>query len=206
MLSARNIQNEEIVFDEYRLVSSDEFASEDRRTKVCKGDVLLTIVGAIGRPAVVKNDRKIVLQRSVAVLGELEGIVPEYLSKALLNPPLQRWLNENAKGTAQRGIYLKSLGSAQIPVAPLPEQRRVVTKLDSLSAKSKRARDQIDHIPRLVEKYKQAILAAAFRGELTRLWRRGKECSAQKHAIHRPRRTSHRRIISEASRCAVKFT
>jgi len=46
-----------------------------------------------------------------------------------------------------------------------------VAKIDSLSAKSKRARDHLDHIPRLVEKYKQAILAAAFRGELTREWR-----------------------------------
>jgi hypothetical protein len=31
------------------------------------------------------------------------------------------------------------------------EQRRIVAKIDSLSAKSKRARDQLDHIPRLVD-------------------------------------------------------
>jgi hypothetical protein len=42
-----------------------------------------------------------------------------------------------------------------------------VAKIDGLSAKSRRAREQLDHIPRLGEKYKQAILAAAFRGELT---------------------------------------
>ena len=59
----------------------------------------------------------------------------------------------------------------EIPLAPLPEQRRIVAKIDSLSAKSKRCRDQLDHIPRLAEKYKQAILAAGFRGELTRDWR-----------------------------------
>ena len=47
---------------------------------------------------------------------------------------------------------------------PLPEQRRIVAKIDSLSGKSKRARDHLDHIPRLVEKYKQAMLAAAYRG------------------------------------------
>jgi hypothetical protein len=39
----------------------------------------------------------------------------------------------------------------------------LVTKIDNLSAKSKRARDNLDHIPRLTEKYKQVILAAAFR-------------------------------------------
>jgi type I restriction enzyme, S subunit len=65
----------------------------------------------------------------------------------------------------------------EIPLAPLPEQRQIVTKIDSLSAKSKRARDQLDHVPRLVEKYKQAVSSAAFRGELTHTWREGSEQS-----------------------------
>ena len=133
--------------------------------------MLLTVVGAIGRTAVVDDDQPFVLQRSVAVVGGQKGIVPHFLSKAFLNPPFQQWLNDDAKGTAQKGIYLKALGSAQIAVPPLAEQRRIVAKIDSLSTKSRRARDQLDHIPRLVEKYKQAILAAAFRGELTREWR-----------------------------------
>jgi type I restriction enzyme S subunit len=60
-----------------------------------------------------------------------------------------------------------------VHVPPLAEQQRIVAKIDSLSAKSRGARDHLDHIPRLVEKYKLAILAAAFRGELTASWRTG---------------------------------
>ena len=63
------------------------------------------------------------------------------------------------------------VAGGHIRVPPLPEQRRIVAKIDSLSAKSACARAHLDHIPRLVEKYKQAILAAAFRGDLTREWR-----------------------------------
>jgi Type I restriction modification DNA specificity domain len=164
-------KRERIVFDEYRLVTPAAFTSEHQGTRVFRGDVLLTVVGAIGRTAVVDDDQPFVLQRSAAVVGGQKGIVPHFLSKAFLNPPFQQWLNDDAKGTAQKGIYLKALGSAQIAVPPLAEQRRIVAKIDSLSTKSRRARDQLDHIPRLVEKYKQAILAAAFRGELTREWR-----------------------------------
>jgi type I restriction enzyme, S subunit len=58
--------------------------------------------------------------------------------------------------------HFKFLKATLFPVAPLTEQRRIVATIDSLSAKSKRARDHLDHIPRLVEKYKQAILAAAY--------------------------------------------
>ncbi|MFG1330161.1 restriction endonuclease subunit S [Xanthobacter autotrophicus] len=70
-------------------------------------------------------------------------------------------------------INQPALLRSAFPLPPLPEQRRIVAKIDSLTAKSRRARDHLDHIPRLVEKYKQAILAAAFRGDLTRDWRGG---------------------------------
>ena len=72
--------------------------------------------------------------------------------------------------TVQRrhGFNKADLRGHRSSVPPLPEQRRIVAKIDSLSAKSKRARDQLDHIPRLVEKYKQAILAAAYGGTFLR--------------------------------------
>jgi type I restriction enzyme S subunit len=57
-----------------------------------------------------------------------------------------------------------------VRLPPVVEQRRIVAKIDGLSEKSRRAREHLGHIPRLVEKYKQAILAAAFRGDLTRDW------------------------------------
>jgi hypothetical protein len=54
------------------------------------------------------------------------------------------------------------LQKAKLALPPLPEQQRMVARIDSLFAKSKRARDQLDHIPRLIEKYRQAVLAMEF--------------------------------------------
>jgi type I restriction enzyme S subunit len=51
-------------------------------------------------------------------------------------------------------------------VPPLNEQCCIVAKLDSLFERTRRAREELSHIPRLIENYKQAILEAAFRGEL----------------------------------------
>ena len=87
------------------------------------------------------------------------------------------WDKENIKaehGTGSTMIHVtkEDMEGRPLFLPPLPEQQRIVAKIDSLSAKSKRARDNLDHIPNLVEKYKQAILAAAFRGDLTREWQR----------------------------------
>jgi len=80
-------------------------------------------------------------------------------------------LRSESSGSAQGVISKEKLANVEIALPPLSEQKRIVAKIDSLSGKSKRARDHLDHIPRLVEKYKQAVLAAAFRGDLTREWR-----------------------------------
>lgn len=74
-------------------------------------------------------------------------------------------------GSAQPFVKVPATLVRSFQLPPLPEQRRIVAKIDSLTGKSRRARDHLHHVPRLVEKYKQAVLAAAFRGDLTRAWR-----------------------------------
>lgn len=59
-----------------------------------------------------------------------------------------------------------------MPVPPLDVQRRIVAKLDALLAQSRAAREQLEAVPDLVEKFRQSVLAAAFRGDLTADWRK----------------------------------
>lgn len=96
-------------------------------------------------------------------------INPEYIRHYLLASV--DYAESKASGTTFMELSGRRAAELSAPIAPLPEQRRIVAKIDSLTGKSRRARDHLDHIPRLVEKYKQAILAAAFRGDLTREWR-----------------------------------
>jgi type I restriction enzyme S subunit len=93
-----------------------------------------------------------------------ELLDPRFLAKALLaeGEDIRRF----GEGSTHTTIYFPEVKAFHIGLPPVGEQQRIVAKIDSLSAKSKRARDHLDHIPRLVEKFKQAILAAAFRGEL----------------------------------------
>jgi hypothetical protein len=93
-----------------------------------------------------------------------------------------------------------------IPLAPLPEQRRIVTKINSLSAKSIRARDHLEHIPRLVEKYKQAILAAAFQGQLTREWRFANLVETDAHSFMKERTRAADELRKSAGRARDEKT
>ena len=167
MLSARNIQNRKINFGEYRLISESDFLVEHQRTSIRSNDVLMTIVGTIGRTAVVGNDiEPFALQRSVAVL-RAPNLNSQYLSYALEAPLIQKALTDSAQGTAQKGVYLKTLGSIKIPLAPLPEQKRIADKLDSVLARVDSCRDRLDRLPALLKRFRQSILAASTSGRLT---------------------------------------
>ncbi|MFN1616830.1 restriction endonuclease subunit S [Vibrio rotiferianus] len=134
MFSSQNVHFGTIDFSSpSRYVDEDNFLKEDSRTQIAPGDILLTIVGTIGRAAVVPIDApKFVLQRSVAVIKT--SLIPEFLVYYLASPSCISYFEANGKGTAQKGIYLGKLAEMPIVVPSLEEQHRIVAKVDELMA------------------------------------------------------------------------
>ena len=149
MLSSQNVFNDNIVLNEVRYLQEDDFLQEDRRTSVREGDVLLTIVGTVGRCAVFTGNMNVTLQRSVAVLRPQECMVPRYLMHCLIAKNAS--LNENAHGIAQKGIYLRQLSQVMLPVPPLPEQERIVAELDCLSSIIEKQKQQLKEYDTLAQ-------------------------------------------------------
>jgi len=182
MLSATNIDGE--IEMNGRLLDLEAFEREDRRTQVRAGDVLLTIVGTIGRTAVVPEGLpRFTLQRSVAVIKPYP-LNAKFLSYQLRSQALQRLLQTNARGTAQKGIYLKTLGGIEIKVAPLPEQIRIVEMLDRLLSDVDAADMALQRVAVNLKRYRAAVLKAAVEGRLvpTEAERAHKEGREYEHA------------------------
>ncbi len=57
------------------------------------------------------------------------------------------------------------------PLAPLNEQHRIAAKLDTTLAAVDACRQRLDGVEALLKRFRQAVLAAATSGELTREWR-----------------------------------
>ena len=133
MLSSQNVQNGFLDMSSVRYLSDADFMFENQRTKASKGDVLLTIVGTIGRTCVLKGDEgNITFQRSVAILKPSKEILSYYLMYYLLSQSSR--LNTKAQGAAQKGIYLKQLGAYDISYPSIEEQQRIVSRLDAAFA------------------------------------------------------------------------
>jgi len=127
MLSSKNIYNDSINFENPRKISKKGFDQENKRTEIKPGDVLLTIVGTIGRSLVVPESiQPITVQRSVAVLKPSSKIDSYYLSTILRTDPVFSEIQNKAKGVAQKGIYLNDLKTLSIPLPDIDTQKNIV--------------------------------------------------------------------------------
>ena len=167
MLSSKNVFDDDFHYEDPRYLSQEQFLQEDKRTGIEPGDVLLTIVGTIGRCAVVPIDApKITLQRSVAVIRPDRAIVePRFMMYSFIERNEE--LNEQARGVAQKGIYLEALRDLEIVLPPLSEQQRIVGILDEafdgIATAKANAEQNLQNARALFESHLQSVFSQ--RGE-----------------------------------------
>lgn len=151
MLSSKNIFDDEITFDSPRYLTQIDFEQENKRSKVKSGDVLLTIVGTVGRVAVVDEKMpQFTLQRSVAVLHPNKDICSSrYLMYALRGKRM--YIESRAKGVAQKGIYLKEVADIELQVPEISEQNAIVEVLDKSALIMKFYQQQLQKLDELVK-------------------------------------------------------
>jgi len=167
MLSSKNIFDDSINFSNPRYLTKEDFISENKRTDVKENDVLLTIVGTIGRVAVVpKLDNYFVLQRSVAVLKPIPTEINSRFLKYTLRNAIV-YLQENSRGVAQKGIYLNQLKQINLFIPNLLLQQQIVTQLDHLQEQTNVLVTKYQQKLANLEELKKSILEKAFKGELT---------------------------------------
>lgn len=151
MLSSKNIDDDIITTDSPRFLSDSDYIVENKRTNVNEGDLLMTIVGTIGRVAIVPQELEgICLQRSVAVIKpNRKAVNNRYLMYQLQN--MRPFLEKEARGVAQKGIYLKQVSQLDIKLPELEHQMQIVKVLDKASKLIFLRRQQLAKLDELVK-------------------------------------------------------
>ena len=111
----------------------------------------------------------------------------------MMGPELQSLAKERITGSATPHLFQKDIKNFVLSIAPLAEQRRIVAKIEVLQERSRRAREALAEVGPLLEQFRQSVLAAAFRGDLTADWRTA-------HPDVEPASELLHRILTERSR------
>lgn len=159
--------------DDNRAFVSKEKFEELEKHEVFPGDlVIAALAEPVGRamlvpaqvcPAIVKAD--CIRFKAHPLIGS------SFVMHALNSPAGIHRAEALSHGIGRLRINMANLRSLPVPVAPQNEQRRIVAKIEALQDRSRRAREALEAVPPLLEKFRQSVLASAFRGDLTADWR-----------------------------------
>lgn len=80
-------------------------------------------------------------------------------------------IQANRQGVTQVNLNTTIVKSIDIPLPPLPEQHRIVAKVEELFTKLDAGVEALRKLQVQLKRYRQAVLKAAFEGKLTAEWR-----------------------------------
>ncbi|MBK7851566.1 MAG: restriction endonuclease subunit S [Bacteroidetes bacterium] len=122
-LSAKDVRENEILFEEDKFVSEIDGLSFRQRCNPERGDALIVSRGAtVGRVSIVKTDRIFCLRGSVILIKPTNKINSEFLFYALTNPKIQENLYQTSQSSAQQAIYLVNISFLKLAIPPIEEQ------------------------------------------------------------------------------------
>jgi len=173
ILRANNIQNGEIIANDLVFVPS-RYVKEEQYLRL--GDILIaTSSGSrdiVGKTAQAKTEHtNFAFGTFCCVARPRMYIHAGWLYFYTRSSEYRRYVEEVALGININNFRTRDLEVLPLLLPPFNEQCRIVAKLDRLFTRSRRARQELERIPKLIQRYKQAVLAAAFRGDLTADWR-----------------------------------
>ena len=139
------------------------------------GTLLVAMYGSIGKLGI--TGIECCTNQAIAYAKELFGVTTKYMFyyMALMKSDLISM----GKGGTQKNISQTVLNSLDVVVPPLPEQERIVARIEELFSQLDAGVETLKKTKAQLAVYRQAVLKEAFEGRLTEEWRRGNGISKQ---------------------------
>ncbi len=102
------------------------------------------------------------------VLRPLNGVSPDFVFHYIRQKSFRNAAQAKMTGTAgQLRVPSSYIENSMVPLAPLAEQFRIVTRIKEITEKSRAANNALERTPSLIRQFRRSILSKAFCGELT---------------------------------------
>jgi len=122
----------------------------------------------IGRACLfpLKNENSFVTAVDVAIirLGD-KSVIPKYLMHSINNLYIRREIESLQSGTTRKRISRSNFAIIKFPLAPLPEQHRIVAKIEEVFSSLDKGIESLKSARQQLIVYRQAVLKWAFEGK-----------------------------------------
>ena len=130
-INAGHLQDERVDLSDMNYITQQNFDLL-RSGKVCRNDILYCLRGSLGKFALVDNDLPGAIASSLVIIRVSKPMDHAYLMKYLASPLATRQMRLFDNGTAQPNLGAGDLAKFIVPLPPLAEQSRIVTRVEAL--------------------------------------------------------------------------
>lgn len=172
LIRTSNIRDGKFVWQDLKFVNQETYEYWSRRCPPEPGDIIFTREAPMGEAAIVPTGHRVCLGQRTMLIRPVENLVSaKYLLLAIMEPNFKKRSDIFAVGTGVKHYRVGDVSNLIIPIPPTEEQTEIVRRVEQLFAYADRIEQQAKAAKARVDNLTQAILAKAFRGELTADWR-----------------------------------
>jgi type I restriction enzyme, S subunit len=167
-ISVKDINNNKVDFSKCKYITEETHQELIKRCYPEKDDILITKSGTIGRMALVPEQPSFSLFVSVALIKNKKDV----LQSRFLKYCLENFLNsinisQDIKGGLLKNFHLEDIRETVVPLVPIAEQQRIVSKIEELFSEIDKGIEEIKTAQQQLKVYRQAVLKWGFEGRLT---------------------------------------
>lgn len=158
LVTSRHIVGRQLDLENAYRISKDDFDAINRRSKVDQWDVLISMIGTVGEPCLVKAVPNFAI-KNIGLFKSKDEIQGKWLYYYLQSRDAQDLIRRQSRGSTQQYIPLRSLRDFPVPVPHDPqEMNAIVNVLGALDEKI----EQNQRTVRVMKRLTRAIFRAWF--------------------------------------------
>lgn len=171
LITASNIRQGYMDYTRKEYISCEEYNARKSRGITRQGDLLFTTEAPMGNAAICDLNECSCGQRIITFQEYEENTAkPQLFMYFILSSHFQKQLLDNCTGTTAKGIKADKLKHLRLPLPPLAEQKRIVSKIEELLPyidRYERAWSKLEQFNnRFPEDMKKSLLQYAIQGKL----------------------------------------
>ena len=171
VLRANNI-NKDLNFDDLVYVPREKIKEEQL---IRKHDIVICMSSGskhlVGKSAQAESDFDGGFGAFCGLFRCHQEINEKYVGYFFQSPKYRNRVSEVSQGININNLRRAHIESMEISLAPLPEQKRIVSKIEELFTQLDAGVAELQKAKAQLKRYRQAVLKAAVEGKLTRVWR-----------------------------------
>lgn len=152
LVTSKNIVDGRLDISNVNYITEEDYIKINQRSKVDDGDILMPMIGTIGKPIVVKKEFEFAI-KNVALIKfhEDSKVLSKYIKYVLDSFLFKQYIEKENRGGTQKFLSLTNIRNFMIPVPNIDTQDKIVRILDKSQSLIHLRKNQIKTLDQLIQ-------------------------------------------------------